>query len=72
MASGMTHEPDVLEACDMLQVQVTVPAVLQQVRATVPVRLSARHIVVGCRFAHDKIFDHYRQLNRNFWLHERA
>ena len=27
-------------------------------------------VVVDCHFAHEKIFDHYQQINRGFWQHE--
>lgn len=56
--SGMTHEPDMLEACDMLHVRVTATVSLDD------------PVVVDCRFAHDKIFEHYQQVNRDFWQHE--
>ena len=56
--SGMTHEPDILEACDVLHVRVTAAGSVDD------------PVVVDCHFAHDKIFDHYQQINRGFWQHE--
>ena len=56
--SGMTHEPDVLEACDVLHVRVSAAGSVDD------------PVVVDCHFAHEKIFDHYQQINRGFWQHE--
>ena len=84
----MTHEPDVLEACDVLHVRVTAALrgdpQLPPCRAGTQPRRAGTHgcpsttaagsvddpVVVDCHFAHEKIFDHYQQINRGFWQHE--
>ena len=82
----MAYEPDVLEACDTLQLRVTAApaargssggggggarAVAAAVAAARGGSVAAlRSQVVCCPFAHEKVFDHYQQVNKDFWVHE--
>ena len=71
--AGMTHEPDVLEACDMLHVWLTPlngPSFADAAAAYQAALTIQRPIVVGCRFVHDRVYEHYQQVNREFWLHD--
>ena len=61
--TGMELEPDVIEACDALQLRLSVPAAA-----------GADHLFaemsVACPFNQDNLFDHYQHINSGFWVHD--
>jgi len=68
--AGMAHEPDVLEACDTLQLRLSVPGVPARVERGAAERSAERSVVVACPFLQETLFEHYQQVNSGFWVHD--